>query len=138
MLANIFSLKSTASDLYSWTIELMPDNESIYRDMTIELELSFPESWPRHPLIAKIPSGIYHPNVDGLGYVTGDVLRTQEWSPLVTALAVVMCLLVLLDNPDVGGEVVNEAALGMYLTHPDEYKRITRGSLDVGEMADPA
>lgn len=82
------------------------------------------------PLTATFLSTVYHPNIDESGRVFGDSLSTHEWCPALTARTIVLCLLALLDNPDVTGEVVNEAALSMYMVHPDDYKAIATTVLD--------
>lgn len=130
MQPNLYMLKSTTDDLSTWDIQLRPGEHSIYHNKTLEVQLFFPESYPVTPLTVTFLSAVYHPNIDESGRVYGDLLSTLQWCPALTARTIILSLLALLDNPDVDGEVVNEAALSMYMVHPDDYKAIATSVLD--------
>ncbi|KAK5937275.1 Ubiquitin-conjugating enzyme E2 D4 [Knufia obscura] len=126
----LFRLISASDDLSTWKVELFPATDSLYSGGVLELELQFSNSYPLEAPTARFTSEIYHPNVDSSGFVRGDILRSGQWAPVATAGMVVRCLLTLLDNPDLQGEILNEAAAGLYLTHLDEYKKVVRASIE--------
>lgn len=125
----LYTLETTTEDLSTWTISLMPGEDSMYHGKTLELQISFPQQYPREPPIVRFLSSLYHPNVTSAGLVNGDVL-TDDWSPVMTAHGVILCMLNLLDQPDLRGEVINGAAASMFLTHPEDYRAIAKTKLE--------
>lgn len=107
----------------------MPGKDSICHNEVLELEFSFPDLYPTVPLTARILSNVYHPNVDDLGYVLGDSLRSHEWSPALTAHKIVLGFLVLLDDPEMEGEIANESAASMCSIHHDDYKELAKSAV---------
>ncbi|KAK5950070.1 Ubiquitin-conjugating enzyme E2 B [Knufia fluminis] len=126
----LFRLVSTSDGLSTWKLAILPSTDSLYSGGVFELELHFSESFPLEAPTARFTSEIYHPNVDSFSFVRGDILRSGQRAPVATASMVVRCLLALLDNPDLQGEALNEAAAGLYLSHPEEYKKVVRASIE--------
>merc|ERR1719262_1468903 len=75
-----------------------PDS-SPYEGGVFKLELFLPEEYPMCPPKVRFLTKIYHPNIDRLGRICLDILKTK-WSPALQIRSVLLSLQALLSSPN--------------------------------------
>ena len=72
---------------------------SPYEGGIFKLELFLPEDYPMSPLKVRFLTQIYHPNIDKLGRICLDVLKTN-WTPALQIRTVLLSIQALLSAPN--------------------------------------
>eukprot|EP00056_Hartaetosiga_gracilis_P018396 m.10820 g.10820 ORF g.10820 m.10820 type:complete len:148 (+) comp6709_c0_seq1:64-507(+) len=80
-------------------IELAGPQDSPFEGGTFKLELFLPEEYPMNPPKVRFLTKIYHPNVDCIGRICLDILKSK-WSPALTIRTVVLSIQALLSDPE--------------------------------------
>ena len=89
-------------ELYSVLITLV--SGGVYK-----LELFLPEDYPMCPPKVRFLTKIYHPNVDRLGRICLDILKSN-WSPALQIRTVLLSIQALMSAPNPEDPLNNEAA----------------------------
>ena len=67
-------------NLYIWDAVIMGPTDSPYVGGIFNLEINFPTDYPFKPPKINFNTKIYHPNIDKIGRICLDILKTN-WSP---------------------------------------------------------
>nr|6ZHS_B Chain B, Ubiquitin-conjugating enzyme E2 13 [Saccharomyces cerevisiae S288C]6ZHS_C Chain C, Ubiquitin-conjugating enzyme E2 13 [Saccharomyces cerevisiae S288C] len=83
--------------------------QSPYEDGIFELELYLPDDYPMEAPKVRFLTKIYHPNIDRLGRICLDVLKTN-WSPALQIRTVLLSIQALLASPNPNDPLANDVA----------------------------
>ncbi|KAK8800740.1 hypothetical protein WA158_000065 [Blastocystis sp. Blastoise] len=73
--------------------------DSPYEGGVFELEIFLPDGYPQKALQIRFLTPIYHPNIDELGRICLDLLKS-DWKPITTMANVLVTLRGLLSSPN--------------------------------------
>merc|ERR1712124_136470 len=82
---------------------------SPYEGGIFKLELFLPEEYPMCPPKVRFLTKIYHPNIDKLGRICLDILKTK-WSPALQIRTVLLSIQALLSAPNPDDPLANDVA----------------------------
>lgn len=136
-------------NVFKWNVALMViDPESVYYGAYLKGELKFPTNYPFAPPNFKFTPAIYHPNVysDGricisilheAGNETSDEPANETWSPAQSVESVLLSILSLLEDPNIGSPANVDAAIA-FKKHKDEYKKRIQNEVSRSQANLPA
>ncbi|CCE62011.1 hypothetical protein TPHA_0B03410 [Tetrapisispora phaffii CBS 4417] len=82
---------------------------SPYEHGIFDLELFLPDDYPMESPKVRFLTKIYHPNIDRLGRICLDVLKTN-WSPALQIRTVLLSIQALLASPNPNDPLANDVA----------------------------
>mmetsp|Transcript_120272 Transcript_120272/g.169236 ORF Transcript_120272/g.169236 Transcript_120272/m.169236 type:complete len:150 (+) Transcript_120272:58-507(+) len=82
---------------------------SAYEGGHFKLELYLPDEYPMCPPKVRFLTRIYHPNIDWIGRICLDILKSK-WSPALQIRTVLLSIQALLSAPNPDDPLNNEAA----------------------------
>merc|ERR1712170_342215 len=94
--------------LYFHVVVAGPES-SPYQGGIFKLELFLPEDYPMCPPKVRFLTKIYHPNIDKLGRICLDILKTK-WSPALQIRTVLLSIQALLSAPNPDDPLANDVA----------------------------
>lgn len=109
-------------DLYVWSGTIMGPADSPFAGGVYNLTIQFPADYPFKPPKVNFNTKIYHPNINAVGAICLDILKT-EWSPALTVAKVLLSIGSLLTDPNPDDPLMPEIA-HQYKTNKTEYERI--------------
>ncbi|TPX59059.1 hypothetical protein PhCBS80983_g02708 [Powellomyces hirtus] len=86
-------------DVLSWAGTLTAPDDSAYKGGVFKITIQFPADYPFKPPTVKIPTKIYHPNIDDDGSICIGLLKTEVWKPSTKLTDILVALVDLLQNP---------------------------------------
>ena len=93
---------------YFDVIILGPD-QTPYEGGVFKLELFLPDGYPLKPPKVRFLTKIYHPNIDKVGRICLDILKT-EWSPGLSIRTTLLSIQSLLNEPNTADPLDTEIA----------------------------
>ena len=79
--------------------EIEGPTDTPYEGGKFKLELFLPEQYPMVPPKVLFRSKIYHPNIDKLGRICLDILKTK-WTPAIQIRTLLLQIQVLMSHPN--------------------------------------
>jgi ubiquitin-conjugating enzyme E2 D/E len=86
-------------DLFAWEGCIFGPEDSPFHGGVFKLSIQFPVDYPFRPPHVKFLTKIYHPNINSVGLICLDILKTQ-WSPALTISKVLLSITSLLTDPN--------------------------------------
>ena len=80
-------------------VRILGPPDTPYEGGRFEAEILLPEDYPMSPPKILMKSKIYHPNIDKLGRICLDILKSN-WTPVLQLKSVLLSLQSLLSSPD--------------------------------------
>ena len=97
---NVFSYaKPMIRNIFHWEVELHGPPNTPYEGGKFLLEMEFPENYPFQPPLVTFITKVYHPNINKYGNICVDILR-KRWTPALTIPKLLMCISLLLTEPN--------------------------------------
>lgn len=106
-------------NLYEWTAKLVGPVNTPYEGGIFDMHISIPFEYPFQPPILKFVTKIYHCNVHG------NLICTENWSPVITVGKLLFSVLYVMETPD-PTDPLNPAVANLYINHRREHDKIAR------------
>ncbi|CAN6659952.1 ubiquitin-conjugating enzyme E2 13 [Trichomonascus vanleenenianus] len=103
------SAKPHDDNLRYFDVTVDGPSQSPYEGGRFKLELFLPEDYPMEAPKIRFLTKIYHPNIDRLGRICLDVLKTN-WSPALTIRTILLSIQALLGAPNPDDPLANDVA----------------------------
>lgn len=116
---------SPSQDNYRYfNILLEGPADTPYQGGVFNIELFLPEEYPLEPPKVRFLTKIYHPNIDKLGRICLDILKTN-WTPALNIRTTLLSIQSLLCEPNPEDPLDNQVA-EQWINHIEEAKATAR------------
>ncbi|KAI4715372.1 ubiquitin-conjugating enzyme E2 35 [Aureobasidium sp. EXF-10727] len=96
-------------NLRYFDVKIHGPSQSPYEGGIFKLELFLPDDYPMTPPKIRFLTKIYHPNIDRLGRICLDVLKSN-WSPALQIRTILLSIQALLGAPNPDDPLANDVA----------------------------
>ncbi|KAI4282727.1 MAG: hypothetical protein L6R38_002731 [Xanthoria sp. 2 TBL-2021] len=96
-------------NLRYFDVKIHGPSQSPYETGIFQLELFLPDDYPMTPPKIRFLTKIYHPNIDKLGRICLDVLKSN-WSPALQIRTILLSIQALLGAPNPDDPLANDVA----------------------------
>jgi len=113
------------NNLFLWHCQISGQVDSNWEHVHLQLEVTFPESYPQDPPKIKFMDKMFHPNVYQDGSICLDLLN-DKWQPTYGVVSILQSVQMLLSVPNPNSPANAEAA--QLLTQAEDYynKRVQK------------
>jgi ubiquitin-conjugating enzyme E2 D/E len=116
-----FAMPRSLDTLLEWDARLYGPKQTPYEGGVFRLALWFSDTYPFAPPRAEFITPCFHPNVSDRGKICLNILK-EEWSPMLTASSVLLCISGLLSQPN-PEDPLNKEAADAFLRSPIEFEQ---------------
>jgi len=93
------SASPVGHDLFHWTATILGPDNTPYSGGAFYVDIDIPAEYPFSPPKCQFNTQVYHPNIDGRGRISLDILKVS-WSPALTISEILDCVSLLLAVPN--------------------------------------
>lgn len=106
-------------NIFVWNATIFGAEGTPYFGGNFKLKIDLPHDYPFNPPKVQFITKIFHPNINDMGLICLDILKTQ-WSPALNLTQVMLSILALMSNPN-PDDPFNTIAAKLYKTSQREY-----------------
>uniref|UniRef100_A0A7S4KH06 UBC core domain-containing protein n=1 Tax=Paramoeba aestuarina TaxID=180227 RepID=A0A7S4KH06_9EUKA len=108
--------------ILQWSATITGVKGTAYEELTFNLSIEFPSSYPLTAPTVRFETPIFHPNVDSHGNICLDILK-EQWSACYNVSTVLLSIQSLLGEPNPDSPL-NAIAADLSRRSADEYKEV--------------
>mmetsp|Transcript_1814 Transcript_1814/g.6437 ORF Transcript_1814/g.6437 Transcript_1814/m.6437 type:complete len:152 (+) Transcript_1814:90-545(+) len=101
------------TDITEWTVKIPGPASTPFDKGTFTFRFKFPKEYPFHSPEITCLHKVYHCNFDKEGKLCLDIVRKENWSPMIGVKEVVVAIQQLLREPNVGHPLDEDIAAQM-------------------------
>jgi len=108
---SVFNIYAEPKDgnIFQWDASIFGPIGTPYENGVFKLEIHIPSNYPFKPPLINFITRIYHPNIDGVGSICLDILKSK-WSPALTISKILLSICSLLSDPNQNDPLVQDIA----------------------------
>lgn len=108
-------------DIFHWEGTIIGPPDTPYENGLFKLNIYFPPDYPFKPPKVSFTTKIFHPNINSVGSICLDILKTQ-WSPSLTLNKLLLSICSLITDPNPDDPLVPEIAT-LFKTNRELYNQ---------------
>lgn len=111
-------------NLFVWNATIIGAKDTPYAGGIFKLSIKLPNDYPFHPPVVQFVTKIFHPNINDMGQICLDTLKSQ-WTPALNLTQVMLSILALMENPN-PDDPFNTTAANLYKSDMRKYTEIVQ------------
>ena len=112
------------NNLFEWDATIFGPIGTPYENGVFKLDIHIPSNYPFKPPSINFITRIYHPNIDHVGSICLDILKSN-WSPALTISKILLSICSLLSDPNPNDPLVPDIA-NQIKNSPDVYVKTAK------------
>jgi ubiquitin-conjugating enzyme E2 D/E len=112
------------NNLFEWGAMIIGPVGTPYEGGIFKLNISIPSGYPLMAPMITFQTKIYHPNINNVGNICLDILKTK-WSPALSISKVLLSICSMMNDPN-ADDPLNTDAGNLLKTNLSEYNRIAK------------
>lgn len=118
------SARPKPDNIRYFDVVIFGPKDSEYEDGIFHLELFLPEGYPMQPPKVRFLTKIYHPNIDQIGRICLDVLKSK-WTPVLQISTLLISIRSLIGDPN-PDDPLDTAVAKKWKEDPEGAKKIAK------------
>lgn len=119
-----YSAGPISDDLFNWHATIIGPSDTPYEGGIFNLIITFPNDYPFKPPKISFCTKCYHPNIDDIGNICLDILKTQ-WSPILNVSKLLLSISSLLSDPN-PNDPLNHTVANIYKSDKEQFNKNAR------------